>query len=60
MQKTKNRIYLILILLLVIALCVGGFILFTKGRGLGRTASGSTVSGQTETSAAGAAGSPEA
>ena len=56
MQKTKNRIFLVVIIVFIIALCVGGFILFTKARA-GRAAANnrgnsrveSVVSGYTET-----------
>ncbi len=41
MQKTKNRIYLLILLLLVIAISIGGVILFTRGRSAGNNSNSS-------------------
>lgn len=51
MQKNRNRIYLIILIVLLVCLCVGGFILFSKGGRLGGPAAGGAA-GKTAVSAA--------
>lgn len=47
MEKTRNRVYLLIIILFIIAISIGGVFLFTRGR-TGRPAADSTASQQTE------------
>lgn len=57
MQKTKNRIYLLIILIFIIAICIGGFILFTKGRP-NRSSANSSAKKQVESTVESTAGTP--